>query len=401
MTDIDNEVIAQLAKSAGDLETFVSEFKQKKANEAADLLPDLEKSLKDAIAESRDAAIAEAKTYVDQKTAAAPPGSNSDGDEYKSLSEWLSKTLRGDVERKDFGEASGAVGGYMVPDQFIAQVLEIPMEQAVVRPRATVIPMGSDTAVIPAINADSHATNFYGGILGYWLAEANAITPSAWTAKEVKLGVNTLAGVGKVSKQLLADSPLAMESIIVKAFGNVIRFMEDEAFISGNAANKPQGIIGSACESVVARNTAAHIKLADPLAMLAAFLGSEDNAVWVANRTCLPDLYGMVDAGNNSVFIANQAGPKPSSTLFGIPVVWSENASALGTKGDLMLCDWSYYLIGDRQQIVVDWADQLYFLNIQDAVRLYERVDGKPWLDSAYTPRRGTARSPFVILGDA
>jgi HK97 family phage major capsid protein len=397
MTELTAELVEQLTKNAGALETFVSELRQKKENERKGELPALEKGLREAIDEATARMLAESKAYVDEVTAAPKALVEAPASEHKSLGHWFQKALRGEIERKDFGEASGGVGGYLVPDAFIPQVLQIPMEQAVVRPRATVIPMTTDTAKIPALNEASRATNFYGGILGYWLAEANAITPTTWTAKEVSLSVNTLAGVGKVSKQLLADSPMAVERIIVDCFGNVIRFMEDEAFIRGDAANKPQGVIGSACEVAVTRAGAGDIATADVLGMLAAFLGSENRAVWVANRSVIPKLYAIKDGGNNSLFIAN-AGPTPSATLLGIPIVWSENASALGTKGDLMLCDFSYYLIGDRQQVVVDWTDHLFFLNIQSAVRLYERVEGKPWLDSTYTPRKGTARSPFVIL---
>jgi hypothetical protein len=31
-------------------------------------------------------------------------------------------------------------------------------------------------------------------------------------------------------------------------------------------------------------------------------------------------------------------------------------------------------------------------------MRMYKWVDGKPWMASTYTPRKGTALSPFVIL---
>ena len=72
--------------------------------------------------------------------------------------------------------------------------------------------------------------------------------------------------------------------------------------------------------------------------------------------------------------------------------------AAVMAEGDLILADWSYYLIGDRQQVVVDWSDHVAFLNLQSTVRLYERVDGKPWMDATHTPRKGAARSPFIIL---
>lgn len=399
MTEITPELVDQLTKSAGALETFVSELRQRKENEYKAELPALEKSLREAIEQAKSEAIGEAKAQLDRELSAHKPKEEK-APEFESLGHWLAKTLTGELERKDFGEASGGVGGYMVPDQFIADIMRIPMEQGVVRPRATVIPMASDTARIPALNADSHATNFFGGMLGYWLAEAGGITATTWTAKEVALTANVLAAAGKVSKQLLADSPLAMSDVIARTFGEVVTFMEDQAFFDGDAANKPRGIIGSACELAVNRTSGGDVQTADLLGMLAVFLGNESRAVWCANRSILPKLYAIKDGANNSLFIPNAygVGPAPSSTLFGIPLIWTEKCSALGTKGDLILADWSYYVIGDRQQIAVDWSDHVAFLNLQSTVRIYERIDGKPWLDNTYTPRKGTARSPFVIL---
>lgn len=401
MSDLSPELVEQLTKNAGALETFVSELRQKKENEAKAELPALQKSLQDSIdAEkaAREAQLAELKAYVDKATARpAPEGTSPPQAEYKSFAHWLAKTARGELERKDFGEGSGGVGGYMVPDQFIATVMKLPMEQGIVRPRATVLPMETDTAKVPALNATSHASTFFGGMLGYWLAEADTITASSWTAKEIELNIATLASVGKVSKQLLNDSPLAISSLIERSFGEVLTFMEDQAFFDGDGTNKPQGIIGSACEVAVTRASATDVTFADIVGMEAKFIGSDERGVYCANRDIIPKLYAIKDAGNNQLFIPNVA-PGAPATLFGKPIIFTEKCSALGTKGDLILADWSYYIIGDRQQVVVDWADQLYFLNIQSAVRLYERIDGKPWMDATYTPRKGAARSPFVIL---
>ncbi|HRY87195.1 MAG TPA: phage major capsid protein [Rubrivivax sp.] len=403
MTEINDDLVKQLTKSASSLETALSELRQRKENEYKDQLPDFEKSLADAIEQVKQEQadqMAELKAQVESEFAASKPHIEAEQGEHKSLGDWLAKTASGEIERKDFGEASGGVGGYMVPDQFVPQILNIPMEKAVVRPRATVVPMGSDTARVPALNADSHATNFYGGMLGYWLSEAAAITATSWTAKEVPLAVNTLAAAGKVSKQLLADSPLGMSEVIARSFGEVISFMEDQAFFDADGTGKPQGVIGSGCEVAQARAGAGDVQAADLYNMLSVFLGDEGRAVWCANRSIIPKLYAIKDGANNQLFIPNAygIGPKPTPTLLGIPIVWTEKCSALGTKGDLILADWSYYLIGDRQQVVVDWSDHVAFLNLQSTVRLYERVDGKPWMDATHTPRKGAARSPFVIL---
>lgn len=299
--------------------------------------------------------------------------------------------------RKDITGASGGAGGYAVPDQFINQLLEIPMQQGVVRPRATVVPMMSDTAKIPAINATSHATNFYGGMLGYWLGEAAAITASAWTMKQVGLQVNTLATLGLVSNQWLDDNAIGSSPLIARLFGQVIKTMEDEAFLTGNASSKPQGIVGSACEVAYSRATGGDFSEADAIGMYAGWLGRPSNGVWLVNQTVIPKIFAWHDAASNNIWAPN-AAPGLPGTIFGLPLIVTENLPALGTKGDVILADLSYYLIGDRQDVRMDLSTDFKFDYIETAIRLYERVDGTPWLDATYTPRKGTALSPFVVL---
>jgi HK97 family phage major capsid protein len=288
-------------------------------------------------------------------------------------------------------------GGYLVPDEFKAQILEIAMEGAIVRPSATVIPMATDTLKMPAWNQDSHATNFYGGALGYWVAEGNAITATDTAVKEVSLGVNALAALNYQSIRLLKASPMGVAGLLEKSFGNVIRFMEDQSFIDGTGTTHPQGVIGSGCEVAVTRAGAGAIATADVIGMYARFLGATSNAVWICNQTTIPQLFGMADANSNNLW-APSLVPGVPGTLLGIPVVFSEKASALGTKGDLILADFNYYLIGDLGGMEIDYSEHVRFANLEGAMRLYKFVDGKPWMSTTYTPRKGTALSPFVVL---
>lgn len=294
---------------------------------------------------------------------------------------------------------SATAGGYLVPDEFRATILEIAMENSIVRPRATVIPMGSDTVKMPAWNQESHATNFYGGVLGYWVGEGSPITSSDAAFKEVALAVNALAGLNYQSLKLLKASPMGVSKLLEDGFGKVIAFMEDQAFIDGPGTTQPYGIIGSDCEVAVSRAGGGAIAAADVVGMYASFMGSPSNAVWIANKTTFPQLYAMKDGGNNQLWIPSLVPGIPGS-LLGIPVVWSEKASALGTKGDLILADFQYYLIGDLGQLAIDYSEHVRFANLEGAMRMYKWVDGKPWMATTYTPRKGTALSPFVILSD-
>lgn len=292
---------------------------------------------------------------------------------------------------------SATAGGYMVPDEFKASILEIAMEGAIVRPRATVIPMGTDSLKMPAWNQETHATNFYGGVLGYWVGEGSPISDSSAAFREVSLAVNALCGLNYQSLRLLKASPMGVAQLLETGFANVIRFMEDQAFLDGGGTTQPVGIIGCDCEVAVNRAGAGAIAAADIVGMYAAFMGSLSNAVWIANKTTFPQLYALKDGGNNQLWIPSLA-PGVPGTLLGIPLLFSEKASALGTKGDLMLADFQYYLVGDLGELAIDYSEHVRFANLEGAMRMYKWVDGKPWMASTYTPRKGTALSPFVIL---
>ena len=64
-----------------------------------------------------------------------------------------------------------------------------------------------------------------------------------------------------------------------------------------------------------------------------------------------------------------------------------------------MLADFSYYLIGDRAETRIQSSEHAQFTTDQTVYRAIERVDGKSWIQSAFTPGNGgDTRSAFVGL---
>ena len=89
----------------------------------------------------------------------------SDDVEAKSFGDFLLAVQRGDKTRlskvyksfdKAMGEASGAAGGYLVPEEFHAQLLAAAAQQTIIRPRATVIPVGTDAGKIAFQELDNY-----------------------------------------------------------------------------------------------------------------------------------------------------------------------------------------------------------------------------------------------------
>src|SRR6266700_1475078 len=175
-------------------------------------------------------------------------------------------------------------------------------------------------------------------------------------------------------------------------------------------AGTPEGFINSPAsvqQAAEAGQTAGTIVWENIVKMYARMLPTSlKNAVWVAAIDTFPQLATMalsVGTGGGPVWIGgpNQPGSDgPPVTILGRPVIFTEKAPALGTTGDINFVDLSYYLIGDRQAVAVAASEHAFFQNDQVAYRIIERVDGRPWLQSALTPHNGSANtlSAFVQL---
>jgi HK97 family phage major capsid protein len=126
--------------------------------------------------------------------------------------------------------------------------------------------------------------------------------------------------------------------------------------------------------------------------------------MWIANRDAFPQLATMelaVGTGGVAVYTpANGAAGRPYDTLMGLPLVFTEHCSTVGDAGDIVLCDWSQYLVGQKSAgLKFASSVHLKFDYDQTAFKFTLRIDGQPWWKSAMTPKNGSnTLSPFVSL---
>jgi HK97 family phage major capsid protein len=327
----------------------------------------------------------------------------------ETFGEFLVKARRGDsglreMTRKALGESVGVDGGFLVPEQFMNEVAQVRLERSVVRGSgARVINMNSNILKMPALNVASNAAgSIFGGVAAYWTGEAETKTPSAPKFKQITLEANKLIGYVESSDELNNDAIVSMGGLLQDLFAQTIAFEEDVAFLTGNGVGKPLGILNAPATIAETRTTASRVGTVDLVKMLARSYGSLSSKVWVINQSVLPEIYKLKDENSNYILLpgsnSNIAGALPQ-TIYGIPVIVSEKLPALGTSGDILLADMSYYLIGDRQQLTVDESIHVKFQTDEKSWRFVSRVAGQPWIDSAITPRAGgSTLSPFVKL---
>lgn len=312
--------------------------------------------------------------------------------------------------QNSFSSEDPGAGGFLIPEAMRAELFMLALEQSVVRSRATVIPMSTLSTRIPAVDDTSHVSSVMGGVTFAWTEEAATITESQATFESIQLVAKKLAGYFSVPNELLNDAP-AFSGFFDSKVPQGLAWFEDKAFMTETGAGTPQGYINCPASVQVAAEsgqTTQTVVWENVVKMYARMLPTSlSSAVWIVAPDVFPQLATMalsVGTGGGPVWIGgygNSSGADtPPAMILGRPVIVSEKAPALGTTGDISFVDLSYYLIGDRQGVEVAASDQFLFSQDKTAFRLIERVDGRPWLQSALTPANGSSNtlSAFVQL---
>jgi HK97 family phage major capsid protein len=311
------------------------------------------------------------------------------------------------VLRNAASSVSPSDGGFLVPENLRSQLLQIALEESVVRPLATVVPMDSARVPFPMIDSTSNQSSVFGGMIAYWGEEGAALTDSSPKFGRALLDAKKLTGLSAVPNELLQDSIVSFSALVENLWPKALAFSEDAAFMSGSGVGEPLGFMGAAnsamiavaAESGQAANTIVYENI---VKMYSRMLPSSlSKAVWVCSPDALPELFTMalsVGTGGGPIFINSAVGSAPM-TIFGRPLIISEKAGALSTQGDISFVDLSYYLVGDRQTMTADSSTDYAFGSDKTTFRIIQRVDGRPWLKSAITPKNGgNTLSPFVEL---
>jgi HK97 family phage major capsid protein len=304
----------------------------------------------------------------------------------------------------NYSESVPSEGGLLVPEEFRSQLMQLAMERAIVRPRATIIPMANPRVHIPKVDETSRVSTIFGGVVVYRTEEGAELTESAATFASTKLDVTKQTALAHVPNELIRDWG-AFGAFIDATLPPAFAWSEDLDYIAGNGAGAPLGALNANNTALitVTRNTTNKITWEDAIGMYQRLLPSSiDSAVWITSPDTFSELATMalvVGTGGSAVWLTDGTG-RPVLTLLGLPVIRSEKApGAKGSLGDISLVDWSMYLLGDYQTMTVDSSPHVKFTSDKTTFRAIARNDGRPWLDSPLTPHNNSATlSPFVTL---
>ena len=280
------------------------------------------------------------------------------------------KTVRPEV-MNDLNVGSDTEGGYLVPDEYEATLVEALEEENIFRKLAHVINTQSGDRKIPVVASKGTAS---------WVDEEGLIPESDDSFGQVSIGAYKLGTLIKVSNELLHDSVFNLEAYISKEFARRIGSKEEDAFFNGDGTGKPTGILHAALGAEVGVTTAEATKITcDEVIDLFYSLKApyRKRAVWVLNDTTVKAIRKLKDGNGNYIWQPALTAGQPD-TILGRPVYTSSYVPEIAAGNrTIIFGDFSYYWVADRQGRTFKKLSELYATTDQTGFVATQRVDGK------------------------
>jgi HK97 family phage major capsid protein len=298
-------------------------------------------------------------------------------------------------------EGIPADGGYLVIPQYASGIIERMYTTGAILSRVSKDPVTGNTMIYNGVDETSHATTLYGGLIGYWLSEGGTKVASAPKFRQMELKLKKVAALAYCTDEMLEDIA-TLDSWLNRTVPNVLKFMAEDAIVEGNGVGKPQGILNSNALITVTRDTTARIMMTDIVTMWSRRWAGTDDYVWIMGQDAAAQLPLMAGTYQNTYMPPGGLSGAPYATLYGKPIIESEYAQALNTKGDIMLASLSQYQVITKGDVKADSSIHVAFTTDETAYRFVYRIDGQSSWNSAFTPLHGSNTvSPFVVLGSA
>lgn len=206
-------------------------------------------------------------------------------------------------------EVVDTLGGFAVPEDFRTQVIERLPGLTVIRSLARVMPTSRD--VLSMVKRTGGNSRYIGNSRVVWVDEtpsSASVSETNTTFGKVSIPVHTVMANVPLSRSFLEDSAIDPVAYIREELVVAMAIDEDEQFLVGNGAGRPQGILSGTVANAapfdsdivqVAGGAAATITadalVATPMQLDAQYRSSPA-CTWIANKSTWQAVYQLKDA---------------------------------------------------------------------------------------------------------
>jgi len=219
-------------------------------------------------------------------------------------------------------------GGFLAPDQFVAELLRNVVQFSPIRQVARVANTASGAVILPRRT---------GRLTAQWVGETGARPSTEPTYGQARFPVHELTAYVDVSNTMLEDSALDIASELAFDFAEEFGRAEGAAFLNGSGTIQPVGLLTDATIPYTATGTAAAFPASAPADLLIAAYHAlapayRGNAVWMMNSNTLAAIRKFRDNNGNYLLATAGIANAPTTTLLGRPVIEAPDLPDIGAN---------------------------------------------------------------------
>lgn len=328
---------------------------------------------------------------------------NMDKTGFESFGDFISAVASQDIERLESYDmrtqdsSTGSEGGFLIPTQFQEQIMQVSLEQSIVRERATVIPAGTSPDAGIDIPYLDQSNGLSGGLKFSWTNDDDE-KPDAGKVnlRMLNLKPEEVSGTWTVPNKTLRNTS-ALAPLMMQLFGRAYTEEENNSLLFGNGVGKPHGALMGGAVFEVLRAASGKISYKDTIDILKRRIPGENGYVWLSTLDTEAELALLQDAAGQYIYKPT-AGETLPSILHGRPNIVNQYSPQLGQAKDLSLVDLSKYIIKDGAGMMIDISTHSEFKSAKTVFRFINNIDAGSWVKDKIKLKNGLLTSPFITL---
>lgn len=305
---------------------------------------------------------------------------------------WFKATIFNNAEAQEWCKSRGVsitkaqaegvdgAGGYLVPEELMANIITLREQFGVFRQECQVVPMGSDTLNWPRRT---------GGLTAYFTGENQAITESQAAWDNVNLTAKKLGALCRMSNEIAEDAVVSIADWLVGEIAYAFASKEDDCGFNGDGTSTYGGMRGIAQIFQDGSHTAGQYQVSSATwssMVIKDFTGvmgtlpqyALANAKWYMSQQGFYSIAAKVfaEAGGNRTDTLSE---DVKHRILGFPVVFAQklpvttpgSGKPMFFFGDLSKAA----ALGERRGVTIKRSDHRYFENDQIGLLGTERFD--------------------------
>lgn len=298
-----------------------------------------------------------------------PDAGEEQPDRRKRMENFLRAALfgpSGAAEAKALSQGTPSEGGYLVPDDFRAEVVMRSNDLSLLYPRAFRFRTSLASVKAPSLATDVEVSWDEG--------ENEDFDATAPVFGQKSFTVHRMNAITYSSRELLADAAVNLADLMAQLFAEAVSRERDRVICVGDGTDQPEGVFEAGIAEVETIGTLTYAKLLELDESIAEQYRTDPTLVWISSQAVRRAVRGLTD-GEGRPLLERPLERGAPMTLFDHPYLVSRHAPA----GKLALGVMRKYWIADREELgfesTTTGGDT--FRKHQVALKIWERWDGK------------------------